>query len=61
MGVIRDNLKQVLLIKDAKKNRSKYVSLVISNIQSLHNRDTLLLDHLAEEKANLCLVTETWL
>ena len=34
---------------------------MISNIQALHNKDTLLLDHLAEEKTNLCLVTETWL
>ena len=42
-------------------NRSKYVSLVLSNIQSLCNKDTLLLDHLSEVKPNLCLVTETWL
>ena len=42
-------------------NRSKYVSLVVSNIQSLHNKDSLLLDHLSDVKADLCLVTEKWL
>ena len=42
-------------------NRSKYVSLVVSNIQSLHNKDSLLLDHLLDVKADLCLITETWL
>ena len=61
MGVIRDNLTQILVIKEVRMNRSKYVSLVVSNIQSLHNKDTLLLDHLSEVKADLCLVTETWL
>ena len=61
MEVIRDNLTQILLIKDVRMNGSKYVSLVLSNIQSLCNKYTLLLDHLSEVKANLCLVTETWL
>ena len=61
MGVIKDNLTQILLIKEVKMNRSKYVFLVVLNIQSLHNKDTLLLDHLSEAKADLCLVTETWL
>ena len=60
-GVIRVNLIPVQLNKDVKINRSKYVSLVLSNIQLLHNKDTLLLDHLVEEKADLCSVTETWL
>ena len=61
MGVIRDNLTQILLIKEVRMNRGKYVSLVVSNIQSLHNKDTPLLDHLSDVKADLCLVTETWL
>ena len=61
MGVIGDNLTQLLLITEVRMNRSKYVSLVVSNIQSLRNKDTLLLDHLSDVKANLCLVTETWL
>ena len=60
-GVIRDNLTQISLIKEVRMNRSKYVSLVVSNIQSLHNKDSLLLDHLSDVKADLCLVTETWL
>ena len=59
--VIRDTLTPIQLNKDAKFNRNKYISLVLSNIQSLHNKDTLLLDHLVEEKADLCIVTETWL
>ena len=58
---MRDNLTQILSIKDVRMNRGKYVSLVLSNIQSLCNKDTLLMDHLSEVKANLCLVTETWL
>ena len=53
MGVIRNNLTQILLTKEVRMNRSKYVSLVVSNIQSLHNKDTLLLDHLSEVKADL--------
>ena len=61
LGVIRDNLTPIQLNRDAKINRSKYVSLVLSNVQSLHYKDTLLLDHLVEEEADLCLVTETWL
>ena len=61
MGVIRDNLTQNLLTKEVRMNRSKYVSQVVSNIQTLHNKDTLLLDHLSKVKAVLCLVTETWL
>ena len=47
LGVIRDNLAQIQLNKDANINRSKYVSLVLSNVQSP------LLDHLVEEKADL--------
>ena len=58
MGVIRDNLTQIFLIKEVRMNRSKYVSLVVSNIQLLHNKDTLVLDHLSEVKADLCLVTK---
>ena len=61
MGVISDNLTQISLIKEVRRNRSKNVSLVVSNIQSLHNKDTLLLDHLLDVKADLCLATETWL
>ena len=61
LGVIRDNLTQILSIKDVRMNRSKCVSLMLCNIQSLCNKDTLLLDHLSEVKADLCLVTETWL
>ena len=49
-GAIRVNLIPVQLNKDVKINRSKYVSVVLSNIQSLCNMDTLLLDHLVEEK-----------
>ena len=60
-GANRVNLIPLQLNKDVKINRSKYVSLVLSNIQSLCNNDTLLLDHLVEEKADLCLLTETWL
>ena len=61
MGAIRNNITPIQLNKDAKLIRSKYVSLVLSNIQSLYNKDTLLLDHLVEEKADLYLVIETWL
>ena len=60
-GAIRVNIIPVQLNKDVKINRSNYVSLVLSNIQSLCNKDTLLLDHLVEEKADLHLLTETWL
>ena len=45
LGIIRDNCTQILSIKDVRMNRSKYVSLVLSNIQLLCNKDTLLLDH----------------
>ena len=61
MGVIRDNLTQISLTEEVRMNRNKYVSLVVSNIQSLHNKDSLLLDHLSDVKADLCVVTETWL
>ena len=59
-GAIRVNLIQVQVNKDVKINRSKYVSLVLSNLLSLCNKDTLLLDHLVEGKSDLCLLTETW-
>ena len=30
-------------------------------MQSLKNKDTILLDHLIEKKTDICIVTDTWL
>ena len=42
-------------------DRSKHLTLVVCNTQSMKNKDTLLLDHLVNVKLDLCLITETWL
>ena len=42
-------------------DRSKHLTLVVCNTQSIKNKDTLLLDHLVNVKLDLCLITDTWL
>ena len=47
--------------KNVSIDRSKHLTLVVCNTQSIKNKDTLLLDHLVDVKSDLCLITETWL
>ena len=42
-------------------DQSHNFALTLVNIQSLKNKDTVLLDHLIEMKTGICIVTETWL
>ena len=39
----------------------KNLGLTVINIQSIKNKHTNLLDHLVENKTDICIVTETWL
>ena len=43
------------------KGLRKNLGLTVINIQSIKNKDTNLLDHLVENKTDICIVTETWL
>ena len=46
---------------NCEKELRKNLGLTIINIQSIKNKDTNLLDHLVENKTDICIVTETWL
>ena len=35
--------------------------LTVINLWSIKNKDTNLLDHLVDNKTDICIVTETWL
>ena len=59
-GVNLNNLVQ-MPTKNVSIDRSKHLTLVVCNTQSIKNKDTLLLDHLVNVKSDLCLITETWL
>ena len=39
----------------------KNLGLTVINTRSIKNKHTYLLDHLVENKTDLCIVTETWL
>ena len=43
------------------KDLWKNLRLTVINIWSIKNKDTNLLDHLVENKTDICIVTETWL
>ena len=43
------------------KELRKNLGLTVINIQSIKSKDTNLLDHLVENKTDICIVTETWL
>ena len=43
------------------KELRKNLGLTVINIQSIKNKDTNLLDHLVENKTDICIVTESWL
>ena len=53
------HLKQIKVLTRADPSHNFALTLV--NMQSLKNKDTILLDHLPEKKTNICIVTETWL
>ena len=42
------------------KELRKNLGLTVINIWSIKNKDTNLLDHLVENKTDICTVTETW-
>ena len=42
------------------KELRKNLGLTVINIWSIKNKDTILLDHLVENKTDICIVTETW-
>ena len=39
----------------------KNLRLTVTNLQSIKNKDTNLLDHLVENRTKICIATETWL
>ena len=43
------------------KELRKNLGLTVINIWSIKNKDTNLLDHLVDNKTDICIVTETWL
>ena len=42
-------------------NRTKQLHLLLSNIQSIKNKEVLLLEHLNNNRIDIAVVTETWL
>ena len=42
-------------------NRTKQLHLLLSNIQSIKNKELLLLEHLNNNRIDIAVVTETWL
>ena len=47
--------------QDQGRNRTKQLHLLLSNIQSIKNKELLLLEHLNNKRINIAVVTETWL
>ena len=39
----------------------KNLRLTVTNLQSIKNKDTNLLDHLVENRTDICIAMETWL
>ena len=64
-GINMVNLVQVhikpIVDQDQESNRIKQLHLLLSNIQSMKNKELLLLEHLNNIGINIAVVTETWL
>ena len=64
-GINIANLVQVhikpIVDQDQGRNRTKQLHLLLSNIQSIKNKELLLLEHLNNNRIDIAVVTETWL
>ena len=47
--------------QDPGRNRTKQLHLLLSNIQSIKNKELLLLEHLNNNKIDIVVITEMWL
>ena len=60
------NINNIIQIKAKAMNNYdkelwKNLRLTATNLQSIKNKDTNLLDHLVEDRTDICIATETWL
>ena len=60
------NINNLIQIKaKAMNNQGKELwenlRLTVTNLQSIKNKDTNLLDHLVDNRTDICIGTETWL
>ena len=64
-GINMANLVQVhikpIVDHNQEDNRTKQLHLLLSNIQSMKNKELLLLEHLNNNNIDIAVVTETWL
>ena len=64
-GINMTNLVQVhikpIVDHNQEDNRTKQLYLLLSNIQSMKNKELLLLEHLNNNSIDIAVVTETWL
>ena len=64
-GINRANLVQVhikpIIDQDQDGNGIKQLHLLLSNIQSIKNKELLLLEHLNNNRIDIAVVKETWL
>ena len=64
-GINRANSVQVhikpIVDQDQDGNGIKQLHLLLSNIQSIKNKELLLLEHLNNNRIDIAVVTETWL
>ena len=47
----------VIILKQLERN----ITISVFNVQSIRNKEALILDHLLQHKVDLAVVTETWL
>ena len=43
------------------RNCGKNLRLTVTNLKSIKNKDTHHLDHLKDNRTDICIATETWL
>ena len=64
-GINIANLVQVhikpIVDQDPGRNRTKQLHLLLSNIQSIKNKELLLLEHLNNNRIDIAVITESWL
>ena len=64
-GINITNLRQVnikpIVDQDPGRNRTKQLHLLLSNIQSIKNKELLLLEHLNNNRIDIAVITETWI
>ena len=64
-GINAANLVQVhikpIVDQDPGRNRTKQLHLLLNNIQSIKNKELLLLEHLNNNKIYIAVITEMWL